>query len=404
MSGRQFLYLVLLLVVAAGAGLVGAVGGGAIVYQYLQSQPTPTAPAISQQLPQATVSAPTLALPSGTTSAEESGGSPAAPQSKLEVSTTQIETSITQAVEKVGPAVVTVLAKNPEQRTRFGIISGGVSSGSGVFISNDGYVLTNNHVVEGAESYSVVLANGSEIEASLIGADPYSDLAVLKVNDTPPAVVQFGSSDLLKPGETVIAIGSPLGDFKNTVTAGVISAVGRSLDTGNGFFLENMIQTDAAINQGNSGGPLVNLAGEVIGINTLIVRGGSGASTVVEGLGFSIPSGTVQVVATQLIQDGAVARPYLGIRYQSIDPQIATVYRLPAQWGVYVTQVEQGSPAEKAGIKEDDIIVQVGNVALDGDHPYINALFEYKPGDAVTLTLYRGNDRIEVQVNLESTN
>ncbi len=407
MSGRQFLYIVLLLVVAAGAGLVGAVGGGTIVYRYLQSQPTSITSAASQPIVQATITAPAAVVSDTPTRSVPSTnvpeGNPAQPQSKLEVSMTQIETSITQAVEKVGPAVVTVLAKNPGQRTRFGIVSGGLSSGSGVFISQDGYVLTNNHVVEGAELYSVVLANGSEIVANLIGADPYSDLAVLKVDETPPAVVQLGSSDLLKPGETVIAIGSPLGDFKNTVTAGVISAVGRSLDSGNGFLMENMIQTDAAINQGNSGGPLVNLAGEVIGINTLIVRGGSGASTVVEGLGFSIPASTVQVVAAQLIQDGAVARPYLGIRYQSIDPQIATVYRLPAQWGVYVTQVDSGSPAETAGIKEEDIIVQVGDVALDGDHPYINALFEYKPGDTVTLALFRGSERIQVQVTLEST-
>ena len=398
MSGRKFVYLVLLLVVAAGAGLVGAVGGGVIVYRYLQSQPTATAAAVAQPVAQATVLGRTFAPTQGVPAADT-----AQPPGKLEVSSTQIETAITQAVEKVGPAVVTVLAKNPDQRTRFGIVSGGVSSGSGVFISNDGYVLTNNHVIEDAESYSVVLANGSEIAAKLIGADPYSDLAVLKVEDTPPAVARFGSSDLLKPGETVIAIGSPLGDFKNTVTAGVISAVGRSLDTGNGFLLENMIQTDAAINQGNSGGPLVNLAGEVIGVNTLIVRGGSGASTVVEGLGFSIPASTVQVVAAQLIQDGAVARPYLGIRYQSIDPQIARVYRLPAEYGVYVTQVDSGSPAEKAGIREEDIIVQVGDAVLGENLPYINALFEYKPGDMLTLSLYRGNDRIQVQVTLEST-
>ncbi len=395
MTGRQFLYIILLLIVAAGAGLVGAVGGGSIVYQYMKSQPTPAALVITQPAVRATSIATTA--PGGTAS------DPVQPQSKLVVSQTQIETSITQAVEKVGPAVVTVLAKNPSQRTRFGVVSGGVSSGSGVFISTDGYVLTNNHVIDGADSYSVVLANGNEITAKLIGADPYSDLAVLKVDDTPPSVVQFGSSDLIKPGETVIAIGSPLGDFKNTVTAGVISAVGRSLDSGNGFLMENMIQTDAAINQGNSGGPLVNLAGEVIGINTLIVRGGSGASTVVEGLGFSIPASTAQVVAEQLIQDGAVARPYLGIRYQSIDPQIATVYRLPAQWGVYVTQVDAGSPAANAGIQEEDIIVQVGNVVLDGDHPYMNALFDYKPGDKVTLALYRGSDRIQVEVTLEST-
>jgi 2-alkenal reductase len=327
------------------------------------------------------------------------------PAARIEVSTTEIETAITRAVETVGPAVVTVLAKAPDTRTRFGVASGGISSGSGVIISSEGYVLTNNHVIEGAQSYSVVLANGQEIPATLIGADPYSDVAVVKLDGKVPATASFGNSDVLKPGETVIAIGSPLGDFKNTVTAGVISALGRSLDTGQGFLLENMIQTDAAINQGNSGGPLVNLAGQVIGINTLILRSGSGASTVVEGLGFSIPSSTAQAVATQLIQKGAVVRPYLGIKFQSIDPQIARRYSLPAQWGVYVTQVDQGSPAAQAGIQQDDIIVQIGDFPLDETRPYANALFNYKGGDTVQLTLYRGNERLTLKVTLqESTN
>jgi 2-alkenal reductase len=182
----------------------------------------------------------------------------------------------------------------------------------------------------------------------------------------------------------------------------VVSALGRSLDTGNGFLLENMIQTDAAINQGNSGGPLVNLAGQVIGINTLILRGGSGSSTVVEGLGFSIPASTAQVVAAQLINHGTVERPYLGIRFQSIDPQIARIYALPAQYGAYVTQVIAGGPAEKAGIKEDDIIIQIGDITLDDTHLYINALFNFKPGDTISITLLRGSNKVQLKVKLES--
>jgi len=384
MSGKRFIYIVLLLIVAAGAGFVGAVGGGALVYQYLHAQPAPaaavSAPPMSARLPTA---------PAGSQ-----------PVTQLEADTVQVETAITMAVDKVGPAVVTVLAKSSGQRTRFGVTEGGVASGSGVFISKDGYVVTNNHVIDGASSYSVVLANGTEIPATLVGADPYSDLAVVKINGDVPAVATFGNSDALRPGESVIAIGSPLGDFKNTVTAGVVSALGRSLDTGNGYLLENMIQTDAAINQGNSGGPLVNLAGQVIGINTMIVRSGSGASTVVEGLGFSIPASTAQTISTMLIAQGKVVRPYVGIRYQSIDPQIAGFYRLPAQYGAYVTQVTQSSPAAQAGIQEDDIIVQIGDFALDDSHPYINALFNYKPGDTVSFTLLRGSKKIEVKVTL----
>jgi serine protease Do len=394
MSGRQFLYIILLLVVAAGAGFVGAIGGATLAFQYFQSQATPTA-----VLPTtAPVDVPSTSVPAVVS--PTSGPADSQPTVTFQANAVDIETAVTQAVEKVGPTVVTVLAKSPGTRTRFGVVSGGVSSGSGVFISKDGYVLTNNHVVEGADTYSVVLANGNEIPAKLIGVDPYSDVAVVKIDQAPPAVAAFGNSDSLKPGETVIAIGSPLGDFKNTVTAGVVSALGRSLDTGNGYLLENMIQTDAAINQGNSGGPLVNLAGQVIGINTMIVRGGSGASTVVEGLGFSIPANTAQAVANQLISQGSVVRPYLGIQFQSIDPQIATFYRLPAQYGAYVTQVTAGGPADKAGIKEDDIITQIDDVSLDDTHPYINTLFTYKPGQTINITFFRGKNKMTVKVTL----
>nr|MBP7690149.1 trypsin-like peptidase domain-containing protein [Thermoflexales bacterium] len=183
------------------------------------------------------------------------------------------------AVQKVQPAVVTVINTMPPQRT-FGFFGQSTtqqptSSGSGVIISPQGYIVTNNHVVDGYQSLEVIYADGSKVPAKLVGTDQYADVAVIKVEGQVPAVAQLGDSNNVRIGETVIAIGSALGDFKNTVTQGVISAVGRSLDTGDGFSLENMLQTDAAINHGNSGGPLINLAGQVIGINTAIVRGSS---------------------------------------------------------------------------------------------------------------------------------
>jgi 2-alkenal reductase len=166
--------------------------------------------------------------------------------------------------------------------------------------------------------------------------------------------------------------------------------------------MENMLQTDAAINQGNSGGPLVNLAGEVIGINTLIVRTGQGASTVVEGLGFSIPSNTVKVIATQLMKVGSIARPLLGVQYQPIDPQLAAMYNLPVQWGAYVTSVDPGTPAETAGIRTDDIITQIDGITLDDQHPYENVLYAHAPGDTITVTIARGDSQtLTFKIKLE---
>lgn len=323
-------------------------------------------------------------------------------EESLSFQTVNIDTAITQAVEKTGPAVVTVVGQLPDQMSFFGRVSGGTSSGSGVIISEAGYVITNNHVIEDTESLTVVLANGDERPARVIGTDPFSDLAVLKVDGELPAVAELGNSDALKPGETVIAIGSPLGDFKNTVTTGVISATGRSLDSGNGYLLENLLQTDAAINQGNSGGPLVNLAGQVIGINTLIVRDSQSSSTVVEGLGFAVPSTSVRAVADQLIANGSVARPYMGIRYQTIDPTVARRYNLPVEWGVYIASIDPQGPAAQAGLQTGDIITQIGDFALDENRPYLNALFNYSPGDTVTLKVARGAEILNFTLTFAS--
>jgi 2-alkenal reductase len=377
MSLRRFVYILFILVIAGASALVGAAAGGFAVYRAVQGQPN-SLPAPIQDI-----------LPANNTN----------PGQTLTLNNTDVETAITKSVQKVSPTVVTVVGTIPGQSTFFGTTSDQTVSGSGVFITNQGYILTNNHVVEGTKEVSIVLSDGSEQKATIVGTDPYSDIAVLKTDGKVPAVASLGNSDVLNPGESVIAIGSPLGNFKNTVTVGVVSATGRSIDTGNGYQIEDLIQTDAAINHGNSGGPLVNLAGEVIGINTLIVRN-TGSGDVAEGLGFAIPVNTAQAVAQQIIQKGYFARPYLGISFQPINPDIALRYNLPAQWGVYVTRIASGSPASKAGIQEGDIITKIGDVTLDETHSYVNTLFTFKPGDQINLEVVRGSDNVQVQVTL----
>ncbi len=379
MTWKKLLGFILAMIILGGTALFGAMAGGIVVYQLmskdqLTTSTTPTQPTV-QVLP--------------ATSQTQT----------LDVNTVDVETAITKAVQTVGPSVVTVVGTVPGQQSFFGYTGDSTSTGSGVFISSDGYILTNNHVIEGAQQLQVIFADGSQRDATLVGTDQYSDLAVLKITGTVPAVATLGNSDALNPGETVIAIGSPLGDFKNTVTVGVVSATGRSIDTGQGYTIDGLIQTDAAINQGNSGGPLVNLAGEVIAINTLIIRN-SGTGTVTEGLGFAIPINTARVVSEQIIQNGHVSRPNLGISWQPITPRVAAIYRLPVQYGVYITDVAANSPASKAGLQVGDIITGIDNTTIDETHAYINTLFHYSAGDTVTLTLNRNGKQIQVKVTL----
>ncbi len=311
------------------------------------------------------------------------------------VEDTDVETSITGVVEKVGPAVVTVLG-TVDVPSGNGSTSPAEVSGSGVFITGDGYLITNEHVVDGARDFKVILQNDKVLEASLIGSDVFSDLAVLKTDEPSPAVALLGNSDMLDPGETVVAIGSPLGMFMNSVTTGVVSGVGRSIDSGRGYVIEDLIQTDAAINQGNSGGPLVNLVGEVIGINNLVVRGGGG--TVAEGLGFAIPSNTVQAVTSQIIQTGDFLRPSIGVSWQPITPNISRMYRLQSDWGVYVFGVQPDGPADQAGILENDIIIKVGDIVLDAENSFINVLFQYHPGDLLEVGVLREGEEIMLEL------
>ena len=372
MNWKRILYVLFVGVVAIVSATAGAVVGGRVVLAVAKPG------AVSSVAPTAYSDVP----------------------AQLQVSNTQIETAITQTVEKVGPAVVTVIGTVPGQVTFFGRTPDGQSSGSGFIISPEGYIVTNNHVVESASDLSVVLSDGTQLPAQVISTDIFADLAVLKADGRMPAVATIGNSDNLKSGETVIAIGSPLGEFRNTVTVGVISATGRALDSGNGYFMEDLLQTDAAINQGNSGGPLVNLNGEVIGINTLIVRGGNGGSAVAEGLGFAIPSNMARFIAERIISQGYFARPYLGVSYQSISPSIARRYDLPTQWGAYVTDVGFGSPAANAGLERGDIIVSIGEQSIDVQNSYVNVLFAYQPGDQVTIEVLRDGKEMTFDVTL----
>lgn len=374
MNRNNLGYLVVILITAGLCGLSGALVGGYIVSSRASLQNTSQVQVIRI--------------------------TETVPVNSLDFSSTQIETTITQSVEKVGSAVVTVLGVIPGQQTFFGRTSDQEVNGSGVIVSESGYIITNNHVVENITQVSIIFADGEQMPAEIIGTDIYADLAILKVDGPVPTTATFGNSDALKPGETVIAIGSPLGDFKNTVTVGVVSATGRMIETGQGYNMEDLIQTDAAINQGNSGGPLVNLAGEVVGINTLIVRGSGAGSSVAEGLGFAIPSNSAAAVAEQIIQKGYFSRPYLGIRWQPITPRIAVTYRLPVEWGVYVTEVISNSPAEMAGLRQGDIITKIGTITLDAQHSYINTIFKYTPGETTTLEFIRGNNPLEVEVTL----
>ena len=318
---------------------------------------------------------------------------------KLIISQTDVQTTITNVVEEIKPSVVTVVGLVSGGLTFYGTSQDSQVSGSGFIISSDGYIITNNHVIEDAREIFVVLYDSTQLPATLVSSDVFADLAVLKVEGSMPAVATLGNSDLLKPGETVIAIGSPLGDFRNSVTVGVISATGRTIDTGEGYQLENLVQTDAAINSGNSGGPLLNLAGEVVGINTLVVRG-SGSSAIAEGLGFAIPANTATMISQQIIARGYFARPYLGIQVQTINPRLASMYDLPVEWGAYITQLSNDGPAARAGLRRGDIITRIGSVVIDEDTSYYNALFASQAGQSVEVEYYRDSQVGTVMVTL----
>jgi len=306
--------------------------------------------------------------------------------------------SVSLAVDRVGPAVVTILNHLGSQASPSG---GGAqtATGSGVIISDTGYIVTNNHVVQGTSRLEVIFADGTRSAATLVGSDPFADIAVVKAASPVPSVATWGDSTALAPGDTVIAIGSPLGDFTNTVTAGIVSATGRSLDASPGYRIENLIQTDAAINHGNSGGPLVNLEGQVVGINTLVVRG-SGSGDAAEGLGFAIESDNARAVAEAIISSGAYPRPYMGVQWEWVTPDTAALNGLPSIYGAYLTEVVEGGPAAQAGLRAGDILTSLDGTAFDQDHLFLNMLLKHQPGDRVRFAVYRNGGNDDATVNL----
>jgi S1-C subfamily serine protease len=361
---------------AAGAcGLLGVFAGSAVTYV-----------AVTDRLPSAAEAT--------TAASAESPAGPVLP-AVTTIALSADEGTVPATVARVGPAVVTVLSYASERAD-----GEPAASGSGVIISESGYIVTNQHVVADSARQEVILADGSTLPATLVGSDAFADLAVLQVEGSVPAPAELGDSDALQAGETVIAIGSPLGDFKNTVTVGVISAKGRAIESGAGFEQQDLIQTDAAINSGNSGGPLVSLAGQVIGINTFVVRGSGFGNAVAEGLGFAIPSNTVRTIAEQLIQKGHVVRPYLGITWESVTPELAARYRLPADQGVLITDLAPGTPAQAAGLQVGDLLTELEATPIDDEHPFINLLFQHEPGETVQLKAWRDGQQMEFAATL----
>ena len=314
-------------------------------------------------------------------------------------------------VEKSAKSIVGVV-NYQQQRGMGGLRSSGTDSsaevesgtGSGVMYKKDGnaaYIVTNNHVIEGASKVEVTLEDGSTVKADVVGADALTDLAVLKIDaDTAPEALPFGDSDAVRAGESVVAIGNPLGlEFSRTVTQGIVSAADRSIEvsTSAGEWDLDVIQTDAAINPGNSGGALINEKGEVIGINSLKI-----SEDGVEGLGFAIPSNDLKPIAEEMIKNGKVSRPYLGVGLSDLS-ELPGYYRqnLPAKAaeGVMVTSVENGSAAAKAGLRQEDIIIEIDGNKVTSTSELRKYLYKNgKSGQSVTLTVFRGQEKKTVMV------
>jgi 2-alkenal reductase len=326
-------------------------------------------------------------------------------QSTTDTTTTQQSQSdqtVSDVAAAVNPAVVTVTNLQKPVNPNTGQPESGqdmpVGSGSGFIISEDGYVVTNNHVTEGGDEFTVTFMDGTIVPATFVGSDSLQDVAVLKLDlsggEKVPATVKIGDSSKLRSGDTVIAIGSPYGELTNTVTTGTVNAMDRSLDTGQGYDLPNLIQHDANIYPGNSGGPLVNLQGEVVGIN--VAKAFSSSSTGADGIGFAIESNAVKDIVTQIVDTGSYARAYLGISAQPVVGQDGQSIA-----GEGVMEVSAGAPAETAGLQAGDIITAVDGVAIDGDHQFINeAIMNHKPGDTVKLTIDRNGQSQDVTVTL----
>ena len=316
--------------------------------------------------------------------------------------------SYSAAARRASPSVVSITASKAPQRDPraedpvFQYFFGGnrqsrgepqIGLGSGVIVSPEGYLLTNNHVVAGADDIEVKLADGREAKAQVIGTDPDTDVAVLKINlDRLPAIT-FGASDDLQVGDVVLAIGNPFG-VGQTVTSGIISALGRDKLGINTF--ENFIQTDAAINPGNSGGALVDANGNLLGINTAIYSRSGGSM----GIGFAIPAATARQVMESLIKDGQVRRGWIGVEPRDLTPEIAQTLNLPIKQGVLITGVLQSGPASSGGVRPGDVVVKVGEKAVTTSVQLLNAVAALTPDRQAVIQVQRGDRKLDLNVTV----
>jgi S1-C subfamily serine protease len=313
------------------------------------------------------------------------------------------ENAITDAVDRVSPAVVTI---TPRGRDGAFVFTEGV--GSGVIYDADGWVVTNRHVVCNADSLSVQLSDGQNYEGTVHGLDTLTDLAIVKIEGTQLPAVEIGNSSTLKVGQRAIAIGSPLGTFTNSVTTGVVSAMGRRIDvtdecsrTGQIESLRDLIQTDAAINPGNSGGALVDVDGALIGINTAIAGDA-------QGIGFAIPINLARPIMQQAVEGESLSRPWMGIWYTALTPVIQDQRGLLLGYGALIEPPEglagsavfEGSPADMAGLRDGDIITHVDGIKVDGENPLDEILTQYRPRETLTLRILRRDEVIDLLMEL----
>ena len=328
-----------------------------------------------------------------------------------------LRTAIREVVDRVKPAVVQITNEQVQVdqfNAPFAVPAG---VGSGAIYDSQGHILTNNHVVEGAQRLLVSLPDGRSFDGDLVGRDPQTDLAVVQISGDNLPVVQLGDSRQVQVGDWVVAIGNALAlPGGPTITAGVVSALGRTVQEpagpgpggggpgqaqaqAAGPFLFDVIQTDAPINPGNSGGPLLDLQGRLVGINTL-VAGQAEPGVQAQGIGFAIAIATAKPIADQLVASGRVVHPFLGIRYVPLNPAIARQLGVQARDGVVVGQVDPGSPAAAAGLQPRDVITQIDGQALKGDSALAEAVNAHKPGDSITLTVLRGGQQLSLRVTL----